>query len=267
MRQLELEEIKSIQIKILIAFDRFCNEHNLKYSLSDGTLLGAVRHQGYIPWDDDIDVVMPRIDYDIFEHDFPELYEGHYKLASLNRDKKWNRVYANLYDASTLLIENDFGYNIGVNIDIFPLDDVPDDINKWEKFLMKLKFYYGLQSIKLIPVKKNLITLKNILLIIAKILICWIPDRKLAKKCEKIAIENNGKGYNSMYASCFGAYNSKPYPKKIFDEIRSLPFEGQSFKTFVDFDTYLKISYGNYMILPSVEQQITHHSFVAYSKS
>ena len=105
MRKIELEEKKVLQIDILSAVDSFCKKNDIKYSLGYGTLLGAVRHGGYIPWDDDIDIIMLRDDFEKFEKLFPEKLDEKYVFNTLSREKRWHNSFGKVSDSRTLVVE------------------------------------------------------------------------------------------------------------------------------------------------------------------
>ena len=124
MKTISTEELKRIQLDILLVFHDFCIENGLEYSLFAGTLIGAVRHKGYIPWDDDIDICMTRPNYEKFIHSFNGHFPNYY-VAAPELDWNYYAPYANVCDNRTLLLEGKNGHNgqeIGVKIDIFPID-------------------------------------------------------------------------------------------------------------------------------------------------
>ena len=139
MRELQLQEIKDLEISVLRHFDAFCREHGIRYFLSNGTLLGAVKYQGFIPWDDDIDVLVPREDYDRFI----ARYDGgkEYSLLCAQRDENFPFPYAKLCDTSTVVewqttLKN---YKCGVHIDIVPLDYWASEVKRAKKEADKTK--------------------------------------------------------------------------------------------------------------------------------
>lgn len=105
MNIIDEKELKELQLEVLSSIHRFCKAKKIKYSLGCGTMLGCARHGGYIPWDDDIDIYLLRKDYNRLLKEFPEVFEGKYKLLSLERDSKWNRAYAKAYDNRTIFHE------------------------------------------------------------------------------------------------------------------------------------------------------------------
>ena len=129
MRKLVRKEIKNYQISILKAIDSFCKDKNITYFLSGGTLLGAARHAGYIPWDDDLDLMMPREDYDRFTNEFKNEYLKIYSLATVS-DCRF--PFMKVYDKRTLVAEDSFKNEMvyGVFVDIFPLDKAPSKLSK-----------------------------------------------------------------------------------------------------------------------------------------
>lgn len=264
-KEITLEEIKVLQMDVLEALDEFCDANNIRYSMACGTLLGAIRHKGYIPWDDDIDIYVPREDYKRLMAEFPDRYRDRYKIASLERDMLWEKPYAKAYDDRTLLYENSVSKkDIGVNIDIFPIDDVPDSDEEWRKYDNERRRQQGLFILKTVRLNRNRPFRKNIILALFHIGTCLYPTRKWAKKLDILAQKNNGKGYSRCFECCQGIFQKQPFPKKIFNNIINIPFEDRLFKSFSNADLYLRNGFGNYMQLPPEENRITHHDFRAY---
>lgn len=265
-REIDLKELKVLQMDILSAIDEYCSINNIKYSLACGTLLGAIRHKGYIPWDDDIDIYIPRDDYKKLVLTFPELYKERYKIISLERDSLWDRPYAKAYNAETYLKESSIEKKrIGVNIDIFPVDDVPIG-EEWTKYDKKRRFEQKLFLLKFVKLDLHRNILKNIVLIIFRVITSFISTRSWAERIDRKCQQFNGRGYRHYFECCQGILQKKPFPKELFDEIMDVLFEDRFFKCFVDADCYLKNGFGNYMQLPSEEKRVTHHSFKAYWK-
>lgn len=265
-KELSLEEIKVLQMDVLAAIDRFCCANNIRYSMACGTLLGAIRHKGYIPWDDDIDIYVPRQDYKRLMAEFPETYEGYYKISSLERDKFWNRPYANAYDSRTVFEEDARNCElIGVNIDIFPVDDVPIG-EEWIRFDTKRRREQKLFSLNFVRFSRQRAFLKNAFLLFYRVIACFYPTRKWAERLDVKAQQFNEQGYNYLFENCLGLLQKKPFPKELFDRLIYVPFENRQFKAFADYDNYLKNGFGNYMQLPPKEKQVSHHSFKAYWK-
>lgn len=265
-REIDLKELKVLQMDILSAIDEYCSINNIKYSLACGTLLGAIRHKGYIPWDDDIDIYIPRDDYKRLVSSFPESYKERYKIISLERDLLWDRPYAKAYNAETHLEESSIEKKrIGVNIDIFPVDDVPIGA-EWTKYDRKRRFEQKLFLLKFVKLDLHRDVFKNIILIIFRIITSLISTRSWAERIDRKCQQFNGRGYRHYFECCQGILQKKPFPKELFDEIIDVLFEDRFFKCFADADCYLKNGFGNYMQLPPEEKRVTHHSFKAYWK-
>jgi len=133
MKELTLQELKDIEFDILKMFDAFCKENNIRYFFAYGTLLGAIRYKGFIPWDDDVDVLVPREDYDRLLKLFTDSEQ--YRLYAYEREPKYRYPFAKLCDMTTRKDEGGYenGVELGVDIDIFPLDAWDNDLEKAKK--------------------------------------------------------------------------------------------------------------------------------------
>lgn len=267
MKEIGLEELKVLQMDVLTAIDKFCTENGITYSLAGGTLLGAIRHKGYIPWDDDIDIYMFRDDYNKLISTFPEVYEGRYKIASLERDKKWVRPYANAYDDWTVCEENtNEKETIGVKIDVFPIDSVPDDEEEWMKYDKRRRRLQFALNWMFLKCSKNISFVMNLKIAAYRVLTFPIPKRLFSEYLSKLAQKYNTTDTNYVFSNSQGMFVKKRFLKKVFKEIIDLSFENRTFKGFADYDEYLRNAYGDYMTLPPIEKRISSHSFNAYWK-
>ena len=140
MIELTLQEVKEIELDILKMFDAFCKKNNIRYFLAFGTLLGAIRYKKFIPWDDDVDVLVPREDYDRLLSLFQD--DDRYRLYAFERNSKYAFPFAKLCDMTTKLVETAYpnnGVELGVNIDIFPLDHFDDDLEEAKKEVRRIR--------------------------------------------------------------------------------------------------------------------------------
>ncbi|MBQ9761481.1 MAG: LicD family protein [Oscillospiraceae bacterium] len=265
MKELTLQELKEIELDILKVFHAFCVEHNIRYFLSHGTLLGAIRYKKFIPWDDDVDVLVPREDYERLL----SLYQDsdRYRLFSFEKDQNYRYPYAKLCDMTTRKVEFDYdnGMELGVDMDIFPLDAWDDDFAKAkqeEKRLSRNRFRLGLVKLKkpdsLNPVKRFV---KGIVMVYCKMFGSAYYIRKIQEDANKP--EQKGSAYMGNKAWC--VYGQRDImPAKVFAETENIEFEGEKFPAPKDYDTYLTCLYGDYLPEPPKEKQKTHHSFKAY---
>ena len=264
VRTLSDEEIKAVQktaTKILKEFDRICKKHNLKYSLAHGSLIGQVRHGGFIPWDDDVDVMMPRNDYIKLrkicktELKKPFFYQTH------ETDKEWFFLYDKIRYTGTVYKETAFEdkkINHGVFLDIFPLDKIPD--NHLLRFIQykRHSFYRLILHCKYVNIKSRH-GLKKALAIIIRVLFPFYSLENLYNKCIRISTKyNDNKTFKSHRKfDDIKKISRLNYPK-MFDTER-VKFENITVCRTKNYDQVLSEEYGNYMQLPPIEQRHTIH--------
>lgn len=269
MKEIGLEELKLIQLDIMQALHDFCSENNIKYSLGCGTMLGAVRHKGYIPWDDDIDVYFMREDYERLIRLFPDVYKDNYELICLERDKDWDRAYARMFNNKTLLLEEaKEKKRIGIGIDVYAIDYVPDEMKDWQRYNKRRFFYQNVFSLKSMLVNRNRSFLKNTTIVIAHFILLPFRRRSIAIFLNKFAQKNNPY-YHTYACECVQGMitGKRRFKASDFDIVIDWPFEDRVFKIMKGYDDYLTNAYGDYMELPPVEKRIAHHAFRAYWKS
>ena len=259
-KQILSAELREIQLSLLGKVDEYCRKNNLRYSLGGGTLLGAVRHGGYIPWDDDIDLMMPRPDYDKFLDGFDGQYEN-IDVIHYRKDPKCSKPFARICDNRTIFVET--MQKCGVNIEIWAIDGLPEGDKEISAFFDKFDYEVSklVRSTDLLGVKQGYISV-FIKQIIKKII---DPSRKEAVQ----RFQNFITSYDfehSKYAACvMGAYRLKEVMNTdVFKHYIELPFEGTNYMVIEDYDSYLKKHYGNYMELPPIEKQNSKHTFEAY---
>lgn len=253
------EETKKVELDILTALADFCDSHGLKYYLAYGTLIGAVRHKGFIPWDDDIDIQMPRPDYDELLRLFNKENEGGPLKVISPYDPKSFYSFAKIIDTRTVKIEDGIKYKgaepLGIDVDIFPLDGQPDDDAAYDKWYKnKYKAYKMMHLVLSDPD----LTWKRKL--ICPILQLIRSKEYYQKKADKLTAPY--KFEESRYVGCTASlFNSKKnrHEKSLYAESVMLDFEDKKFKAPVGYHEILTAMYGDYMKLPPAEQQVTHH--------
>lgn len=266
MKELSLEELKRIEFDILKHFDAFCKEHNIRYYLSNGTLLGAIKYKKFIPWDDDVDVLVPRDDYDRLLRIYED--NAQYKLFSFEKDGKFHYPFAKLCDLSTQKVMPELRSSDaipGVEIDIFPLDCWHSDYEMAQKEAQSIYreiIFLQASQYKMSPVRNRV---KSLLWHLVAFYARVRTDKYFNKKIVKKSKAN--KQHNPAYVGCkaWCIYGQKEIiPSEAFKEVVYVEFEGEMFPAPIGYDTYLTSLYGDYLPDPPKEKQKTHHSFKAY---
>ncbi len=260
MNEFGLEELKRVESDILKWIKRICDQHHLRYWLAYGTLLGAVRHKGFIPWDDDIDIHMPREDYERFILIANEQRSDHFSVKSCTSDEDYYYEFAKVVDTRTDLKEDNVKPipGMGAWVDIFPLDGVP------EKYDMHIYSLLAMVKMRVLSVKETMPEVHPLLK--PFVYVVWKIARLLDSN--RLAVRTNGKagrfGFDSsgkVASSVSSAGVKGVFDRSLFDESVEVPFEGDLFKAPAGWDTYLKQTYGNYMELPPEDKQVAHHTY------
>lgn len=263
MRKIILKEIKEIELKILLDFDIFCKKNKLRYYLVGGTLLGAIRHKGFIPWDDDIDVCMPRPDY-------KKLISFNKQISGLelkcNALKNTMIPFCKLVNTNTKIciqyMEND--YNQHIWIDIFPIDGLPENIIETKNIYKECNFYRKLFYICDAKLGEGKTKFKKYAKYILKPLANLYGKKRCIDNIEQIASQYPYETSKYVGAITWGLYGvGERMLKSEFEKAIEVEFEGHKFPAFSCWDSYLKGLYGDYMQLPPVEKRKTH-DMVAY---
>ena len=258
-----MNEMQQNLLNILIWFHKFCNDHKLTYYMSYGTMLGAVRHKGFIPWDDDLDVSMPRNDYERFlELTFNK--KGRYRVESYkNGNEDFPYSFTKIYDSQTLLIET-FKHKVirGIFLDVFPLDGAGNSVEEANKINKKGKIIELQKIIALYYLPKRRQLVKKILY---RFYLCVPPYKnkliKLSKKINNYYSKADYKNSSYIQSACEDSRTHFVMPKSYFGTPKLYEFENMNFYGPELFELYLTSLYGNWEILPPLNQRISTHSF------
>ena len=262
-KKLDIDEIKEVELGVMDYIHNICREKGINYSLAYGSLLGAVRHRGFIPWDDDLDIALKRDQYDKLYQAILEDNNSIYKAVSWENDSRYPYPFYRVYDSRTVY-ENNYIQNdieLGICVDVFPFDDYKD-VNKE---ITKLDMYRRLSVYTLYGIRNKEAGIKNIvryLMLVAFRLTRVKTWNKKLNDCSKAPV-------NSEYIDYL--MESKKYSTKLdakaLDEVVECRFEDRVYNIPKDYDHILTTIYGSdYMEIPPLEKRIQHDDFVAYIK-
>ncbi len=253
-----LQKLHVIQLEMLLEIHRICCKHRIKYTIIGGTLLGAVRNGGFIPWDDDADVAMLRVDYEKFcnvckrELDFKRFY-----LQNMDITKGYRWGYAKLRRRNTLFVRENqehMKYKQGVFVDIFPIDATPNnvllrEIHNFECFLVRKILWSAVgQYASKTKIERLLCRLLYL-----------IPENSAKKMYKSLIRRKDSNTSNMVRTLTFPAPKRlHGYYRKWFAETALISFEGFMFEGVKDYDGWLKLEFGDYMQLPPADKRKVH---------
>lgn len=258
-RKIDNETAKIIMVNMLSAFDDYCSEHNLTYFLAYGTLLGAIRHNGFIPWDNDIDVWMPRPDYDLLR-ELTEKQSIAEDLYILDWRKERTFPFAKLINNKTILREHFLvtENNLGLYIDIFPLDGLPNDdetIHDLQAKSCRLNRIYSFANYRFGTGKNiHMKLLKLVLFPISRI----VSSKKICQKLDELCKEFNFDKSIYVGSLTWGYGFKEKINKGCFEPIK-WEFENKEYYIPKGYDEILRNYYGDYLTLPPEEKRIIHY--------
>lgn len=272
MRTIQIDEMKQRLLSIAEYLDKLCEENGMNLFMSGGTLLGAVRHKGFIPWDDDIDMYLSRPDYDRLIEIFRQQgNNGKYKLLAHELDDKYLYGFAKLIDTDTLLIEKggDAGVEMGLFLDIFPIDGLGDDIKFAKKHMKKINKYIILNlSLLVKPWRKEVSFAKNFTIACLRVLAKMYGANRLHKKLSEIvhSVPYETSKYVGEFIDEIGDKRIM-LKNEMYDDYVLMDFENIKLKAPKNWDKWLTQFYGDYMKLPPVEKRVLTHGYELYDKT
>jgi len=262
-RNIDLSEHQSILYDIMYTFDDYCKKHNIKYYMAGGTLLGAVRHQGIIPWDDDIDVMMPRPEYnkllELLHKDCPVGYV----IYDIDNSKDYYYPIAKFGKKNTIIKEDDWhcvpSEGIAINMDIFPLDGCPENfkeaqnftVNQFNNNIKMLNFWFETDLECVSDVKTKI-------LLLLKHFPCLLKTK--IKKQFKKGMKYDFDTSTYISSNCFGWYGEKEvFKRSLYNETVYLKFGDRKLPAHEGYIEYLTALYGDFMTPPPVEKRGSTH--------
>ncbi len=259
----KMELYRQKLLEMLNFLDMICIKNNLKYFAIGGTFLGAIRHNGFIPWDDDIDVCMPRKDYEKFEN-IVNSQKGKY-IVETPHSKADDYCYSvsKLYDTTTTVIENiKYKTKRGVYIDVFPLDGIGNTWKEVRLNYLRIDFLNILFTSRTSIVRTERAYWKNFIIRIANLVPFWLlNEKRLLKKLDHLCASYDFEKYK--YVGILLTQYRKKYimEKSIFDEIERYKFENTTILGVKNYNKYLEALFGDWKKLPPKEKQVAGHDF------
>jgi lipopolysaccharide cholinephosphotransferase len=264
LQQLSENGLRRVQLEILHKIGDFCAVQNIRYYMFAGTLLGAVRHRGYIPWDDDIDIMMPRIDYERFCREFVvDSLTDHFSLYSSETCPNFLYPYVKVGSDLTLLVEDfDTAVPLGVNVDVFPLDGWPDGriavrIHRWRMRLDGRLLAAKASRRRLKRSWPKLLLLAALRPIMQRVSVTSIVDR-ITRRATSFPFNTS-----NYVGVTVWAYRER-VPRKSYGSPVELRFEDRTWPAPCNYELVLHTIYGDYMRLPPEDDRQSQHAFVAY---
>lgn len=259
MKEITYSELREIQLDVLQHVHDFCISHGIKYSLAYGTLLGAVRHGGYIPWDDDIDIAMLREDYERFAREFNK-EQGYYHFYDCRNDKDVHIAFGKVADTRTMIEEGANTKNLGVAIDVFPIDDLCDTYEDSRKYYHSFDLAKNLLILKCRKVSDVRSWWKKPVFAVVKLFSFWYPLHQISlKMTERLMKHQNHKSH--YVGLVVDGYENEIVERSVWSEFNNIVFENRSFMAVKNTDAYLRSEYGEYMQLPPEKERVPKHDF------
>ncbi len=269
-----LDKVQNANYEILCEIDRVCSQNNIRYYLHGGTLLGALRHRGFIPWDDDVDIALPRKDYEQFVAAFCKDAPGKYKIVDPADHSQFHLFLPKVVDTSVTLRMQDYNEEFygdtyaHPSVDLFIFDEAGKDL---PLRLRKLQFIYGLALGHRPEIDhsnhKGIYKLPGYILpVIGKL----IPMRTLSRLYNKIAVKNapdNAKDYYIAVEQPHPKYWGLRYNKNWYEGDRYEPIRDRNFRCPTEAEKEMEMIYGDYMKLPPEEDRIPQHFQIVTKKN
>ena len=264
MNEYDIKDLHRTMLIITDEIDRICKKHNINYSMYGGTLIGAVRHKGFIPWDDDFDIAMLRSDYEKFLEICLIELDGKFNIITMDNTDDYGYNFIKITLKGTKVLQGKYSklkdkYS-EIWVDVFPMDNVP--AGKIQKIVHQAKNYLYIKLLEErfdgISEDEKRIT-KRFAFKALSTFNAIIPVKSLKKGLKKNSIKYSKTRTEKItsLSSCYG-YDRETLPSRVFEKYTEMEFEGRKYQAVVDYDLWLTNVFGDYMKLPPVEKRVTH---------
>ena len=258
----DIREIQQMELGIMEYIHEVCQKIGVKYFLAYGSLIGAVRHKGFIPWDDDMDICMLREDYEKLQDYLIAHPDNRYEVMSYKNNLNYVYPFMKVQDNQTYLLEEDvrIDSNMGIYVDIFPVDGYEDDVefkNKMTKLIKKRQL--SCYTFKGITNTKSV--LNSLLRYVSVIIFYFTNTNKYVAQIEELAKSRKVSDYEQVDYLIYKDMNKPVWRREWLEQVTTGIFEGKEFTIPKNYHEILTSDYGDYMQLPPVEQRVSHHDF------
>lgn len=258
----DISEIQQMELGIMEYIHEVCQKIGVKYFLAYGSLIGAVRHQGFIPWDDDMDICMLRDDYEKLQDYLIAHPDERYEVMSYKNNINYVYPFMKVQDNRTYLLEEDvrIDSNMGIYVDIFPVDGYEDDQafkDKMTKIIKKRQL--SCYTFKGITNTKSVVN--SMIRYISVIIFYFTNTNKYVSQIDELAKSRKVENYKQVDYLIYKDMNKPVWKREWLEDVETGNFEGKEFMIPKHYHEILTSDYGNYMQLPPVEQQVSHHDF------
>jgi len=258
----DVSEIQQMELGIMEYIHEVCQKIGVKYFLAYGSLIGAVRHQGFIPWDDDMDICMLREDYEKLQDYLIAHPDERYEVMSYKNNLNYVYPFMKVQDNHTYLLEEDvrIDSNMGIYVDIFPVDGYEDDAdfkNKMTKLIKKRQL--SCYTFKGITNTKSL--LNSLIRYISVVIFYFTNTNKYVEQIDELAKSRAVADYEQVDYLIYKDMNKPVWKREWLEQVIAGTFEGKEFMIPKHYHEILTSDYGDYMQLPPLEQRVSHHDF------
>ena len=261
LNESQRKTIQKLELEILVEIDRICTKHNIEYTLAYGTLIGAIRHKGFIPWDDDIDISMTRKNLERFKVICRNELNEKFFYQSNDTDPEYFHLFDKIRLNNTVFKEtflSDYNIHHGVYVDLFAVDEIPDSSLKFNFQYYKFHFFRSGLMAKYLNLSARH-GKKKVIFGILRLLYTPFSLQYLYRGAMKTVSMYNECGGNRMINFMSSSHRREIFNKKVYSDYTRTEFEGHSFMITKHYDFLLNQIYGNYMKLPPIDKRTTRH--------